>query len=74
MSLDLEETLIYAAIYLDGFKSDDVQQRNKSIRHLKFVANALGPERTRTELLPFLQGFVLFLVRDICCFPVLQIV
>ena len=62
MSLELEETLIYAAIYLDGFKSDDVQQRNKSIRHLHFVATALGPERTCNELLPFLQG-LLFLFR-----------
>lgn len=58
MSNYFEQTLIYASIYLDGFKSDDVQQRNKSIKFLTFVAKALGPERTRNELLPFLQGLI----------------
>ena len=33
----------------------------KAIGRLKTIAKALGPDRTRTELIPFLNGMSLFL-------------
>jgi hypothetical protein len=40
---------------MDELKSDDVVLRLSSIRRLSTIALALGPARTRDELLPFLQ-------------------
>lgn len=39
----------------DELKSDDVSLRLTSIRRLSTIALALGPQRTREELIPFLQ-------------------
>ncbi|DAZ97933.1 TPA: hypothetical protein N0F65_006358 [Lagenidium giganteum] len=43
------------ALLTDDLKNDEVETRIKSIRRLKVVAQALGPERARSELVPFLQ-------------------
>lgn len=43
------------ALLLDELKSDDVHLRLASIRRLSTIALALGPQRTRAELVPFLQ-------------------
>jgi hypothetical protein len=40
---------------MDELKSDDVVLRLSSIKRLSTIALALGPARTRDELLPFLQ-------------------
>ena len=40
---------------MDELKSDDVVLRLSSIRRLSTIALALGPQRTREELIPFLQ-------------------
>jgi serine/threonine-protein phosphatase 2A regulatory subunit A len=40
---------------IDELKSDDVSLRLTSIRRLSTIALALGPQRTRDELIPFLQ-------------------
>lgn len=37
-------------------KHDDVLLRLNAIRRLSTIALALGPERTREELIPFLDG------------------
>ena len=42
-------------LLMDELKSDDVVLRLSSIRRLSTIALALGPERTREELIPFLQ-------------------
>ncbi|XP_065920577.1 serine/threonine-protein phosphatase 2A 65 kDa regulatory subunit A alpha isoform-like [Dysidea avara] len=42
------------AVLIDELRNEDVQLRLNSIRKLSTIALALGDERTRTELLPFL--------------------
>lgn len=50
-----EDNAIYPIMVLiDELKNDDVQLRLNSIRRLGTIAVALGPERTRNELIPFL--------------------
>ncbi|TMW63863.1 hypothetical protein Poli38472_002804 [Pythium oligandrum] len=43
------------ALLTEEVKSDEVETRIKAMRRLKTVAQALGTDRTRTELLPFLR-------------------
>lgn len=45
-----------AAVLIDELKHEDVQFRQNAIKHLTVIAQALGPERTRNELVPFVQG------------------
>lgn len=40
---------------IDELKSEDIKKRINSIKHLPVIASALGPERTRSELIPFLS-------------------
>ncbi|ORX37393.1 armadillo-type protein [Kockovaella imperatae] len=42
-------------LLMDELKSEDVMLRLTSIRRLSTIALALGPQRTREELIPFLQ-------------------
>lgn len=49
-------------LLMDELKSDDVVLRLSSIRRLSTIALALGPARTRDELLPFLQVCTLSLL------------
>lgn len=42
-------------LLMDELKSEDVVLRLSSIRRLSTIALALGPQRTREELIPFLQ-------------------
>ncbi|WWC86433.1 uncharacterized protein L201_001310 [Kwoniella dendrophila CBS 6074] len=42
-------------LLMDELKSEDVVLRLSSIRRLSTIALALGPKRTREELIPFLQ-------------------
>ncbi len=43
-------------ILIDELRNDEAHTRLKSIRHLTTIATALGPERTRDELVPYLNG------------------
>lgn len=43
------------AVLIDELKNDDIVIRLNSLRRLGIIAKALGPERTREELIPFLQ-------------------
>jgi hypothetical protein len=43
------------AILMDELKSEDTQLRLNAVHRLSTIALALGPERAREELLPFLQ-------------------
>lgn len=51
-----DQSLAPIAILIDELKSEDVQLRLNSMRRLSTIAKALGEERTRAELLPFLSG------------------
>ena len=52
----LQDSLYPVAILIDELKNEDIQLRLNSIRRLSTIALALGPERTREELIPFLNG------------------
>lgn len=43
------------ALLMDELKHDDISNRVEAMRKLDTIALALGPERTRDELIPFLQ-------------------
>lgn len=51
-----EESLYPIAVLIDELRNEDVQLRLNSIRKLSIIALALGAERTRLELIPFLTG------------------
>jgi serine/threonine-protein phosphatase 2A regulatory subunit A len=50
------EELYPIAVLIDELKHEDVQLRLNAIRRISTIALALGPERAREELLPFLDG------------------
>ena len=50
------DSLYPVAILIDELKNEDIQLRLNSIRRLSTIAHALGPQRTREELIPFLNG------------------
>ncbi|KAI8973007.1 armadillo-type protein [Pilobolus umbonatus] len=50
-----EQELYPIAVLVDELKNDDVQLRLNAIRNLGTIAMALGPQRTRDELIPFLN-------------------
>ncbi|KAJ1545794.1 hypothetical protein HK096_005967, partial [Nowakowskiella sp. JEL0078] len=50
-----EEALYPIAVLIDELKHDDVVLRLNAIRRLSSIALALGPDRTRDELIPFLD-------------------
>ncbi|KAA3476017.1 Armadillo-like helical [Gossypium australe] len=51
----IEEPLYPIAVLIDELKNEDIQLRLNSIRRLSTIARALGEERTRKELIPFLS-------------------
>lgn len=53
--MDQDDQLYPIAILIDELKSDDVTLRLNAIRRISTIALALGPERARDELVPFLQ-------------------
>ncbi|KAJ1418998.1 protein phosphatase 2, partial [Ochromonadaceae sp. CCMP2298] len=52
------DDLYQIAILIDQLKHDDVQLRTNASRNITKIARALGPERTRDELIPFLTECV----------------
>jgi hypothetical protein len=46
------------ALLMDELRSEDVQLRLNAIRRVSTIALALGPDRARDELIPFLQESV----------------
>ena len=43
-------------VLIDDLKSDDLRKRVNSVKNLNLIAFTLGPERTKNELIPFLNG------------------
>ena len=50
-----DEPLYPIAVLIDELKNDDIQLRLNSTRKLSTISRALGEERTRKELIPFLS-------------------
>jgi len=48
------DALFTIAVLIDELKHEEVSRRLESMSRLKDIADALGPDRTRNELLPFL--------------------
>lgn len=46
------------AILMDELRSEDVQLRLNAIHRVSTIALALGPDRAREELIPFLQDSI----------------
>eukprot|EP00121_Abeoforma_whisleri_P008340 Awhi_evm1s7656 len=55
MDHDVPEELYPIAVLMDELSNDDLQQRLNSISRISTIALALGPERTRKDLLAFLR-------------------
>jgi serine/threonine-protein phosphatase 2A regulatory subunit A len=55
-----EEALYPIAVLIDELKHDEVAYRLNAIRRLSTIALALGVERAREELIPFLDGMKAF--------------
>ena len=54
--MSAEASTLYAvALLVDELKNEDIALRLNSIRRLSTIAVALGEERTRNELIPFLN-------------------
>ena len=51
----IDEPLYPIAVLIEELKNEDIQLRLNSIRRLSTIARALGEERTRKELIPFLS-------------------
>lgn len=51
----IDEPLYPIAVLIDELKNDDINLRLNSIHKLPTIAKALGEERTRKELIPFLS-------------------
>lgn len=43
-------------VLIDELKSEDPKRRVSSIRSFNTIATAIGPDRARSELLPFING------------------
>eukprot|EP01121_Diplochlamys_sp_Union-15-3_P005996 TRINITY_DN1639_c0_g2_i1.p1 TRINITY_DN1639_c0_g2~~TRINITY_DN1639_c0_g2_i1.p1 ORF type:complete len:591 (-),score=103.05 TRINITY_DN1639_c0_g2_i1:57-1829(-) len=54
----MEEDTYSFTTLIDELKTEETIQRINSIRKLGTIAKALGPERTRNELIPFLSEIV----------------
>jgi len=54
---EISELDVYPmAVLMEELKSKDLKRRINSIKNLDTIAIALGPEKTRAELLPFING------------------
>merc|ERR1719327_1048548 len=54
----VDPSLYPVAVLIDELRHEDMQLRLNSIQHLSTIAKTLGPERTREELIPFLQEII----------------
>lgn len=62
MSKSQEERILEIAELMDNLKSEEYSPRMRSVRSLSVIAEAIGPDRTRNELVPFLSGLTLLQV------------
>lgn len=53
-AIDSSSDLFPLALLMDELKHDEVSNRVEAMQKLKIISQALGPQRTRDELIPFL--------------------
>ena len=53
-----DDSLYPIAVLIDELRNEDVQLRLNSIKKLSTIALALGVERTKSELIPFLTDTI----------------
>lgn len=53
---ETDDSLYPIAVLIDELKHDEITLRINAIKRISTIALALGPERTRDELIPFLDG------------------
>ncbi|KAK6168449.1 hypothetical protein SNE40_020980 [Patella caerulea] len=53
-----DDSLYPIAVLIDELRNEDVQLRLNSIKKLSTIALALGVDRTRSELIPFLTDTI----------------
>eukprot|EP01101_Sappina_pedata_P002069 TRINITY_DN12345_c0_g1_i1.p1 TRINITY_DN12345_c0_g1~~TRINITY_DN12345_c0_g1_i1.p1 ORF type:complete len:594 (-),score=240.19 TRINITY_DN12345_c0_g1_i1:57-1838(-) len=60
MMIDTEtnETIFPIQVLIDELKNEDLRLRLNSVKRLTTISKAIGPERTRKELIPFLNESV----------------
>jgi serine/threonine-protein phosphatase 2A regulatory subunit A len=67
--MDAQNDELYPiAVLIDELKHDDVILRLNAIHRLNTIALALGAERTRDELIPFLDGKLASTTTGFCVF------
>jgi len=50
-----DKTIAPIAVLIDELKAEDVKRKVNSAKNLTTIAGALGPDRTKSELIPFLN-------------------
>ena len=50
------------AVLIDELRHEDQKKRINSIRRLSNIAVAMGPEKTRSDLVVFLEGILYFIL------------
>lgn len=58
-SHDMDDFMLPVAHLADELRSEDMQARVEAMKRLSTIAVALGQERTRTELIPFLESILI---------------
>jgi len=53
--MSVSDDLERIAMFIENMKHDDMELRVDAMKHLLEIAQALGPQRTRAELIPFLN-------------------
>jgi serine/threonine-protein phosphatase 2A regulatory subunit A len=51
-----DQSLYTVQILIDELRNEDTQLRLHSVRNLDKISRALGPQRTRDDLLPLISG------------------
>jgi len=64
MSVSEDDPLYPIAVLIEELNHEEVGLRLNAIRRLSTIALALGVERTREELIPFLNGELFFIAAD----------
>jgi serine/threonine-protein phosphatase 2A regulatory subunit A len=65
-SANQNDELYPIAVLIDELKHDDVLLRLNAIHRLSTIALALGADRTRDELIPFLDGMLRMVLNCKC--------
>lgn len=51
-----DKSLTPIAVLIEELKSDEIKRRVNSVKNLSTIAVAMGLDKTKSELIPFLSG------------------